>query len=313
MADGNTTSYSLDKPTYAYTARTTEFDDALIRRGIVTLEQAMMGKGASAAEAKRLAAEARERAGRGQAGAATATATVTSMTATSGNKAEDGGSSDDEFLEEYRRTRLREMEEVAGGRRRSRRREGGHGDLVPISRPDWTREVNEASRGGRWVVVLLTLGGGGGGGGAPSLRAADACRAAEEAAKALAADFPEVKFVSIPARAANEHWPEGNLPTLFCYRNGKLREQMVGIGEFGGPGITAGRIEWRLAELGVVETELGSDPERGTYHAGDDDDRARGRDHHPGGYGAGRGGGVMGSLATHRGHDEAEDDLSDID
>ena len=166
MADGNTTSYSLDKPTYAYTARTTEFDDALIRRGIVTLEQAMMGKGASAAEAKRLAAEARERAGRGQAGAATATATVTSMTATSGNKAEDGGSSDDEFLEEYRRTRLREMEEVAGGRRRSRRREGGHGDLVPISRPDWTREVNEASRGGRWVVVLLTLGGGGGGGGA---------------------------------------------------------------------------------------------------------------------------------------------------
>ena len=60
MADGNTTSYSLDKPTYAYTARTTEFDDALIRRGIVTLEQAMMGKGASAAEAKRLAAEARE-------------------------------------------------------------------------------------------------------------------------------------------------------------------------------------------------------------------------------------------------------------
>ena len=49
------TNYSLDKPSYGFSTATSEFDDALISRGVVTFEQAMIAKGASPEEARRLA------------------------------------------------------------------------------------------------------------------------------------------------------------------------------------------------------------------------------------------------------------------
>ena len=52
---GNKISYGLDRPEYEYSTSTTQFDDELMRRDVITFEQAMMAKGASAAEARRLA------------------------------------------------------------------------------------------------------------------------------------------------------------------------------------------------------------------------------------------------------------------
>ena len=52
---GNKISYSLDRPEYEYTTSTTQFDEELMKRDIITFEQAMMAKGASAEEAQRLA------------------------------------------------------------------------------------------------------------------------------------------------------------------------------------------------------------------------------------------------------------------
>src|SRR5210317_1352896 len=49
------TNYSLDKPSYGFSTATSEFDDALISRGVVTFEQTMIAKGASPEEARRLA------------------------------------------------------------------------------------------------------------------------------------------------------------------------------------------------------------------------------------------------------------------
>ena len=48
------TNYSTDKPSYRFSTATTEFDDALMSRGVVTFEQAMIAKGASPQEARRL-------------------------------------------------------------------------------------------------------------------------------------------------------------------------------------------------------------------------------------------------------------------
>ena len=48
------TNYSTDKPSYGFSTATTEFDDALMSRGVVTFEQAMIAKGASPQEARRL-------------------------------------------------------------------------------------------------------------------------------------------------------------------------------------------------------------------------------------------------------------------
>jgi hypothetical protein len=54
MEGRGVTNYSTDKPSYGFSTATTEFDDALISRGIVTFEQAMLAKGATPTEALRL-------------------------------------------------------------------------------------------------------------------------------------------------------------------------------------------------------------------------------------------------------------------
>jgi hypothetical protein len=57
MQGRGVTNFSGDKPSYALSTQTTEFDDQLIQRGIVSREQVMMAKGASPEEAVRLAQE----------------------------------------------------------------------------------------------------------------------------------------------------------------------------------------------------------------------------------------------------------------
>jgi hypothetical protein len=49
MEGRGVTNYSTGKPSYGFSSATTEFDDALTSRGIVTFEQAMIAKGATPA------------------------------------------------------------------------------------------------------------------------------------------------------------------------------------------------------------------------------------------------------------------------
>ena len=323
---GNKISYSLERPEYEYTTATTQFDDELLKRDVITFEQAMMAKGASAAEARRLAcvhqygegcagggAAASEELKGGKRRAARRRRSGSDSNTDDeddehdqannkeGNNIEEDGNSDDdddEFLANYRKMRLRELQD------KSR-----YGDVLHISRTDWTREVNEASRNGQWVVINLTRGSSTA---TVSVRHVDACEMVERAASELARRFPHVKFVSIAASAANENWPPHNLPTMFCYRDGRLQRQLIGVEEFGGHGITTDRVEWRLAQLGVVETDLEDDPERGSYCEYEEGDAGRavgtsGTSPHKSQFG-----GMMSTWATRRDSDE-EEDLSDID
>lgn len=321
---GNKISYSLDRPEYEYTTSTTQFDDELLKRDIITFEQAMIAKGASAAEAQRLANV--HKYGEGSGGisgedvkgekkrAARRRRTSDSnsdneeyddsdqahnIDSNQNNNDEDDDDDDDEFLAKYRKMRLREL-----------RDQSRFGDVLHISRSDWTREVNDASLNGQWVVINLTRGSNTA---TISARHVDACEMVERATLELARRFPSIKFVSIAASAANENWPPHNLPTMFCYRDGRLQRQMIGVEEFGGHGITTDRVEWRLAQLGVLETDLEEDPERGSYELGQDSDlddtspRRNGNSPHKGQFG-----GMMSTWATRRDSDE-EEDLSDID
>ncbi len=152
---------------------------------------------------------------------------------------------DEEFLKKYRQMRIKEMKQC----------QPRYGEVLHISRPDWTREVNEASKNGLWVIVNLTRSSS-----SLSRRHDEICDCVEEAARELAEEFDEVKFVSIASTSAIENWPVENLPCIFCYRFGKLQHQMIGVEAFGGPGVNKGRLEWRLAALGVLRTELEEDP-----------------------------------------------------
>ena len=333
---GNKISYGLDRPEYEYSTSTTQFDDELMRRDVITFEQAMMAKGASAAEARRLASVHRcgDESGvgvgvGGGVGGETKNgkrirAARRPASGSSGDTNEDddddddgrlrdgeednssdvngGDNDDDEFLASYRRMRLREL--------RSESR-CPHGDVRHISRPDWAREVNEASRDGTWVLVNLTRGSDAA---TVSVRHVDACEVVERAAADLARRFPRVKVVSIAASAANEDWPPHNLPTMFCYRDGRLQHQLIGVEEFGGHGITTDRVEWRLAQLGVLKTDLEEDPERGRYELAQCEyyESRTNSTAEGGGVAHSQFGGMMSAWATRRDSDE-EEDLSDID
>jgi Arc/MetJ-type ribon-helix-helix transcriptional regulator len=253
MEGRGVTNYSGDKPSYAFSTSTTEFDDTLIKRGIVNFEQAMMAKGASVKEAKRLA-----RVKQGEEEAAIEE---------NETESEQDESDDDEFLERYRQQRLQQL------------KQGSFGEVVPISRPDWVREVNEDSMK-VWVVVVLTS------------HDVERTGSVENAVQVLAPKFSTVKFVTIPSGAAIPNWPEDNLPTIFLYRYGKLQTELIRVKQY----ISAEELEWKLAEFQVLKTTMKEAP------LGNEQGGVRGR-----GYGPSMFGGTMTQLQTWRYDSDDED------
>mmetsp|Transcript_16943 Transcript_16943/g.36630 ORF Transcript_16943/g.36630 Transcript_16943/m.36630 type:complete len:284 (-) Transcript_16943:14-865(-) len=250
MEGRGVTNYATGKHSFGFSAATTEFDDALLSRGIVSFEQAMIAKGASPSEARRLAELNRIGYGGAQSGLNQNDDVNSSNIQELGvgyEDVSDASSGDDEekFIRNYRRMRINDI-------RKGRNR--GYGDVIHISRPDWNREVNEASKDGLWVVVNLTRSS------MASTKCNEICDKVEEVTKDLADTFVDVKFVSIPSTSAIENWPAENLPTIFCYRYGKMQHQLIGIDAMGGAGVTSGRLQWRLAMLGVLDTNQGGDP-----------------------------------------------------
>ena len=232
------TNFSKDKPSYGFSTATTEFDDALMSRGVVTFEQAMIAKGASPQEARRLSDIKFNNSVEGR---------QVDQQSTGNNHEVTSDDDDDEFIRTYRQQRIKELKKDKNAIK--------YGDVIHISRPDWNREVNEASRSGTWVIVNLTRHTS-----SLSARHDEICDIVEETIRELAVKFEQVKFVFISSTSAIENWPAENLPTLFCYRYGKMQHQLIGINALGGSGLNVDRLEWRLARLGIVETELEEDP-----------------------------------------------------
>ena len=232
------TNYSTDKPSYGFSTATTEFDDALMSRGVVTFEQAMIAKGASPQEARRLSEMKFNN---------SVEKKQSDQQSTERNREEISDDDDDEFIRKYRQQRIKELKRDKNTIR--------YGDVIHISRPDWNREVNDASRSGTWVIVNLTRHTS-----SLSARHDELCDLVEETIRELAVKFETVKFVFISSTSAIENWPAENLPTLFCYRFGKMQHQLIGINALGGPGLNCSRLEWRLAKLGIVATDLEEDP-----------------------------------------------------
>lgn len=130
---------------------------------------------------------------------------------------------DDEerILQSLRQQRLRELAAASSKAR--------FGRVYPISRPDYTREVTEASkesdasaemdesRKGTGVVCFLYN---------PSM---ETCKLVSGFLDVLAARHPSTKFVSIVGNQCIPNYPDQNLPTLLVYRNGELRRQIIGL------------------------------------------------------------------------------------
>lgn len=153
---------------------------------------------------------------------------------------------DDRILEQYRQKRLAEMRET---------KSAGHhrfGEIREISKPDFVREVTEASQK-CWVVVFLYKSG------------LPECQIMEALLRQLASSHPLTKFLSIIGDRCIEGYPDRNLPTLLIYGKGDLQKQLVGTSQFGGmAGMSRQRLEKFLSDCGAIE--LSTNRQRNTNH-----------------------------------------------
>jgi hypothetical protein len=231
MEGQGVTNYQPGKSSYAYSARTTEFDDACIQRGIITHEQAIFSKGASSEEAIRLV---------GLKNSLACEQSANDDGNEHGNEKADGDDEDeddylledDEFLDRYRQQRLDELKEEKS---KLKGETVEFGEVVLISRDEWNRHVNEDSMK-HWVVVCLT--------------SSDTERTGrvEQAVRQLAGDYRMTKFILIPSRSAIPNWPDSNLPSIFLYRHGKMQSELLRLS----PETNVDELEETLRDSGVL-------------------------------------------------------------
>ena len=90
-----------------------------------------------------------------------------------------------------------------------------------ISKDEYVAEVNRAGEG-VWVVLLVYK---------PSV---PLCKIMEQHLRELARKFPATKFLKSVSSVCIPNYPDKNLPTVFVYRDGDMKRQLVGPEAFGG-------------------------------------------------------------------------------
>ena len=251
--------YNVDRPSNAFTTSTTQFDDILIEKNIISMEQAMMAKGASYEQAQQLVLSSTNHKHNNHHHFSSSSSPKSFQQSNNDNGSSDNDDDEeeeeeDEWFEQYRAKRLQEFEKKE---LQTKPKKKIFGDVVWISRPDWNREVNEASMDGTWVLILLTTTQNHNVGGEQEI----ICRLIQEQLyPKLAILYPTIKFVCIPSHHAISNWPSKNLPTIFCYQNGSLSHQLIGIPQiFSFPKsdnivISQSSIEQTLFTLGIIDS-----------------------------------------------------------
>ncbi|KAI8064603.1 thioredoxin-like protein [Gongronella butleri] len=148
---------------------------------------------------------------------------------------------DDRIIEEYRRKRLQEMHASAAKEK--------YGDVTQISKPDFVKEVSEASKD-CYVVVHLYQ------------DSIPMCKLMNQHLADLAREFKATKFVKIVADQCIPNYPDRNVPTLLVYGNGDIKANLVGAIQFGGMNMTKSSLRAILAHHGALPAEKVVDPEQ---------------------------------------------------
>ncbi|KAK4057281.1 Proteolipid protein 2 [Microbotryomycetes sp. JL221] len=127
------------------------------------------------------------------------------------------------------------------------------GRVYPISKPDYKREVTEASEQelpgepqgwGTGVVCVLFK------------DSVPASKQLMPIIDELASLYPATKFVSIVSDQCIENYPDKNVPTIIVYRNGKMMGQVVGISAYGGDKMTLIDVERFLFAFRGIDFHL---------------------------------------------------------
>ena len=274
MNVGSSTSYRRGE------GETTEWEDILRAKGIT---------GPSEAEEKAAAAAAVAAATEEAADAAAAAVAADPLRGRTLAEVEEEGDDDvsRRAIEEYRAKRLAEVRAAAARNR--------FGSVLPLGREDFVREVTEGSKEA-WVVLLLfkegipesklleSLW--------PRVRCLSGCcyicahthapiPSPHPRMLQIAAKHKATKFMQIVADRCIEGYPDRNVPTILVYHNGGLVREIVRLASLDGLRCTLDVLEWVLAAVGAVTTELEDDPRSSARGGG-------------GGGGGGSGSGISG-------------------
>ena len=95
--------------------------------------------------------------------------------------------------------------------------------VYPVQKPDYTKDVTEASNDA-YVFVHLTS----------SLGTNTESRLLTELWRRLAQTFGDVKFCEIKANMCIEGYPERNTPTVLIYKDGDIVKQIVTLKDLHG-------------------------------------------------------------------------------
>ena len=98
-----------------------------------------------------------------------------------------------------------------------------HNQVYPLQKPDYSRDVTEASSK-FYVLVNLTS----------SLGTNIESQILTELWRQLAAKYGDVKFCEMRADLCIEGYPEKNAPTILVYKDREIKKQMVTLRELGG-------------------------------------------------------------------------------
>jgi hypothetical protein len=140
---------------------------------------------------------------------------------------------DEAFLEQYRQKRMAELSNI--------QKKAVHGSVYPLSKPEYQREVTDASAKGP-VLVNLTSG----------MGTNVESRVLTELWRQAAQEYGDIKFCEIRASQAIENYPDRNCPTILVYKNGDIVKQIVTLATIGGTRINMQRIDDILVEIGAV-------------------------------------------------------------
>lgn len=145
---------------------------------------------------------------------------------------------DEAFLEQYRQKRMAELSNI--------QKKAIHGSVYPLSKPEYQREVTDASQNGA-VFVNLTA----------SMGTNVESRVLTELWRQAAQEYGDIKFCEIRASQAIENYPDRNCPTILVYKNGDIVKQIVTLVTLGGVRTNMRHIDDLLVEVGAVpDTDL---------------------------------------------------------
>ncbi|ORE07747.1 thioredoxin-like protein [Rhizopus microsporus var. microsporus] len=158
---------------------------------------------------------------------------------------------DDRILLEYRQKRMMEMQAMAA--------KDKYGQVTEISKPDFVREVTEASKDCHVVVHLYK-------------DYIPACKLMNRCLAELASQFKATKFVKIVSDQCIPNFPDHNVPTLLIYGQGDLKANLAGAIQFGGMKMTSKSLRSILSKYGAVpaeqvQEEQDNKPKRSIYQS----------------------------------------------